>query len=78
MTISHWLLGLLYLLIGQIFSLVYVLSFKRTEQRTSAPWLGLMGLCWPLYILLDLVLTLAGGLGAHSKTLLAKFEKDRK
>jgi len=67
--------ALVYLLTGQVFSLVYVLSFKRAEQRTAAPWLGLMGIGWPLYLILDLVLTLAGGLGAHSKTLLARFEK---
>jgi len=73
---SLWF-GLVYLLTGQVFSLVYVLSFKRAEQRTTAPWLGLMGIGWPLYIILDLVLTLAGGLGAHSKTLLSKFEKDK-
>ena len=78
MTFSQLLwFGLIYLLTGQVFSLVYVLSFKRDDKRGSAPWIGLMGIGWPLYLILDVVLTLAGGLGAHSKTLLARFEKDK-
>jgi hypothetical protein len=81
MTIYQWLwFGLIYLLTGQVFSLVYVMTLvpksqKEAEKKSSAPWLGLMGVGWPLYLALDLVLTLAGGLGAHSKTMLARFEK---
>lgn len=77
MTFYQWLwFGLIYLLIGQVFSLVYVLSLVKapdSEKKKSAPWLGLMGLGWPIYLLLDLVLTLATGLGSHSKFILARF-----
>ncbi len=73
MTIYQWLwFGLIYLLAGQVFSLVYMLQF-RSEKRTA--WLGLMGLLWPLYLIVDLVVTLAAGLGAHTPKLLARFEK---
>lgn len=76
MTIFQWLwFGLIYLLAGQVFSLVYMLQF-RSEKRTA--WLGLMGLGFPLYLVFDLVLTLAAGLGAHAPKLLARFEKENK
>lgn len=75
MTIPSWLwFGLIYLLAGQVFSLVYMLQFHN-EKRSA--WLGLMGLFFPLYLIFDLLLTLAAGLGAHSKTLLARFEKEK-
>ena len=73
--------GLLYLLTGQVFSLVYVLTLvKRKPQddkKSEAPWLGLMGVGWPLYLVVDIVVTLAGGLGAHSKFILSRFEKTK-
>lgn len=73
MTIYQWLwFSLIYLLAGQVFSLVYSIQF-RNEKRTA--WLGLMGLFFPLYLLIDLVVTLASGLGAHVPTLLAKIDR---
>ena len=66
--------GLIYLLAGQVFSLVYMLQF-RSEKRTA--WLGLMGLFFPLYLIVDLVVTLAAGLGAHAPKLLARIEKEK-
>jgi len=69
---SMFWFGLIYLLAGQVFSLVYMLQF-RSEKRTA--WLGLMGLFFPLYLIVDVVVTLAAGLGAHTPNLLARFEK---
>lgn len=72
MTWYGWLFAaLIYLLAGQVFSLVYLLNF-RNEKRTA--WLGLMGLFFPLYLILDFVVTVAGGLGAHVPKLLARIE----
>ena len=71
-TFQYLWFGLIYLLAGQIFSLVYMLQF-RSEKRTA--WLGLMGLAFPLYLVIDVIVTLAAGLGAHTPNLLARFEK---
>jgi len=76
MTLHQWLwFALVDLLAGQVFSLVYMINF-RSEKRTA--WLGLMGLFFPLYLVIDLVVTLAAGLGAHAPKLLARFEKETK
>lgn len=76
MTWYGWLFAaLIYLLAGQVFSLVYLLNF-RSEKRTA--WLGLMGLFFPLYLVIDVVVTLAAGLGAHTPHLLAQFERKNK
>jgi hypothetical protein len=75
MTLYQWLwFSLLYLLCGQVFSLVYLLTFER--ERSKA-WLGLMGLFFPVYLIIDLILTFASGLGAYSKTILSKFDRHR-
>ena len=72
MTLTGWLFAaLIYLLAGQVFSLVYLLNF-RNEKRSA--WLGLMGLFFPLYLVLDLIVTLASGFGAHVPRLLARIE----
>lgn len=88
MTVYHWLwFGLIYLLAGQIFSLVYLLNFRDEQRRMqaqgkvvkdSSAWLGLMGLFFPLYLVVDLIVTLAGGLGAHVPALLARIERKDK
>ena len=69
-----WLwFAILYLLIGQIFSLVYLLSLKDDDRRRA--WVGLLGLCWPAYLLFDLVLTVSEGMGAGTKVIMSRFEK---
>ena len=75
MTIYQWLwFTLAYLACGNVFALTYLLKFR--DERRSA-WLGLMVLGWVVYLALDVVLTIAGGLGSFSKTLLMRFEKEQ-
>lgn len=60
---SQWIFAvLLYLLIGQVFSLVYTLNYRPDKNAM----LGLMGLFWPLILVLDLILHFAGMWGKSS------------
>ncbi len=73
MTIYQWaLLGMLYLLGGQIFSLCYLINYKPDERSA---WLGLMGLAWPVFLVLDILFQIAGGFGLTSKIILQKIDK---
>ncbi len=65
----------LYLVGGQLFSLCYLINYKP-DQRTA--WLGLMGLFWPVALVLDIVLQIAGGFGLTSKIILKKIDKATK
>jgi len=73
MTIYQWaLLIILYLLGGQLFSLTYLINYKPDERSA---WLGLMGLAWPLFLVIDVILQIAGGFGLTSKIILQKIDK---
>lgn len=50
----------LYFLSGLIYTLIHVWVYRPSEEEAL---LGLMVLGWPLYLVLDLVLTLARGFG---------------
>ena len=72
---EYALLIFLYLVGGQLFSLCYLINYKP-DQRTA--WLGLMGLFWPIALVLDIVLQIAGGFGLTSKIILKKIDKATK
>lgn len=75
MTFFQWaLLIVLYLLGGQLFSLSYLINYKPDERSA---WLGLMGLVWPFFLVMDVVLQIAGGFGLTSKIILKKIDKAR-
>ena len=75
MTWYEWLIvGGLYLVCGQLFSLAYILNYKP-KDRTAM--LGLMGLCWPVVLILDLVLQVAAGFGGITKAMVSKVEKPK-
>ena len=68
------LLGLLllYLLIGQFYSLTYALVYKPDEKSAM---LGLMGLLWPVCLVIDLLMQISAGFGRFTHVLMSKFEK---
>lgn len=63
---------LLYLLIGQFYSLTYALIYKPDSHSAM---LGLMGLFWPVCLVIDLLMQIAAGFGRFTHMLMAKFEK---
>lgn len=65
-------LALAYLLIGQIYTISYQIAFPAERERV---WLGFMGLFWPLYLILDVVMQIAYGFGHFSKLTYARAEK---
>ena len=61
MTFFQWTLSvLLYLLSGLMYSFIYIIIYDADETEV---WLGIMATLWPLYIVLDILLTIAGGFG---------------
>lgn len=61
MTFFQWtLLVLIYLLSGLLYSFIYIIIYEADETEV---WLGIMATLWPLYIVLDILLTIAGGFG---------------
>ncbi len=52
-------LGLIYLLSGIIFSLVYIINFRPDNPI----WIGLLVLGWPLVLVFDVLITVAKGFG---------------
>ena len=69
-TLQILLVVVLYLLAGQIHSLVYVLIWKPTGEQTN---LGLMGLFFPLLLVLEIVLGIASQFGRGVRLIQGRF-----
>ena len=65
-------LGIIYLVGGQIFNLVYVLVF-RPQPGKGKVMLGLTGLFWPFLLVADLVMSIAYGWGQVTAKIWERF-----
>lgn len=75
MELWHWILfGLLYLLIGSIFTLNYILNYKPADRTAK---LGLFLVGWVLVALIDILLDMVKPLGGKIKTLSNKMTESR-
>lgn len=64
--------GLLYVIAGMLYTLLYTLLFK---PKASEAYLGLMILFWPFWIALEILLTFAKSIGTFQRTLTERFNE---
>ena len=52
---------LIYLLVGVFYALTYLIAYRPEKEATA---LGLTVLAWPVYIVIEIVLQIAYGIGS--------------
>jgi hypothetical protein len=74
MPVYFWwmLFAVIYLLAGQIFCLNYIMGVNSAERNV---WIGIMGLFWPILLIIDVVLQIAGGLGKYTHMVRKKIDQ---